>query len=128
MQTIAQDAQTAQTMTIGQPYRLALADTIAQARATLPQALHSRLDRAAAIVHAGGVTLHNDGAASVACQSQPGKFYRVAAGECQCEDFNTRRPNVSANTSWPATFRSAPCRWRASGWRTMAPLSRRQHR
>ena len=91
MITVAHDTTTQQP-TIGQTYRLALADTITQARTTLPQALHSRLDRAVAIVHASGVVLHNDGTASVACQSQPGKFFCVNAGVCQCEDFQYRAP------------------------------------
>src|SRR5690348_11805784 len=90
--SIVTETQTTQQPSIGTVYRAALADTIHQARATLPSLLHSRLDRAAALVHRGAVTLHSDGTASVSSESVAGKLYHVQAGECQCQDFQHRAP------------------------------------
>lgn len=74
------------------PWEAAVHAIAHRARQALAEASHSRIGKAVAIVLSGGVTLHPDGSAVVASQSQPLKGYAVN-GVCPCKDY-ARAPSL----------------------------------
>ena len=66
-------------------FREAVAEVAERARATLPQAVNGRIEKAVAIVLAGDVELMADGRAVVGSQSDATLHY-VVGGECECPD------------------------------------------
>ena len=72
-------------------FRQAVAEVAARAKATLPQAVNGRIEKAVAIVLAGDVELMADGRAVVGSQSDATLYY-VVGGECECPDSD--RPEL----------------------------------
>jgi uncharacterized Zn finger protein len=72
-------------------FRQALAEVAAWAKATLPQAVNGRIEKAVQIVLTGDVELMADGRAVVGSQSDVTLHY-VVDGECECPDSD--RPEL----------------------------------
>jgi hypothetical protein len=72
-------------------FRQALAEVAAWAKATLPQTVNGRIEKAVQIVLAGDVELMTDGRAVVGSQSDATLHY-VVDGECECPDSD--RPEL----------------------------------
>jgi hypothetical protein len=72
-------------------FREAVAEVAERARATLPQAVNSRIEKAVAIVLAGDVELMSDNRAVVGSQSDATLHY-VVDGVCECPDSD--RPEI----------------------------------
>jgi hypothetical protein len=63
----------------------------------------ARIDRALVIALNGGVTLHQDGTASVQSSSDAEVVYHVAHGTCDCPDFE-RAPEGRCKHVWARCF------------------------
>ena len=72
-------------------FRQAVADAAARAKATLPQAVNGRSEKATQIVLAGDVELIDDGRAVVGSQSDAARRY-VVGDACECVD--SARPDL----------------------------------
>jgi hypothetical protein len=70
------------------PWETAVATVANRAKAALDDASYTRIDKAVALVLAGGVTLTDTCKAYVASQSRPLTQYTVE-GSCPCRDFPT---------------------------------------
>jgi hypothetical protein len=67
-------------------WRNAVSEIAEKAKARLPEC-NGRVDKAVAIILAGGVELLADGTARVASQSSSSMAYHVVKGRCDCRDF-----------------------------------------
>lgn len=72
-------------------FRQAVADAAARAKATLPQAVNGRIEKATQIVLAGDVEMLADGRAVVGSQSDAARRY-VVGDACECAD--SARPEL----------------------------------
>ena len=72
-------------------FREAVSEVAAKAKATLPQAVNGRIEKAVVIVLAGDVELVGDGRAVVGSQSDATMHY-IINGECECPDSD--RPEI----------------------------------
>ena len=70
-----------------QAWHAAVDAVVATAKAKLPPACISRIDRARELVLAGHVELYDDGTARVRSQTDGQTSYLVVNGTCACEDF-----------------------------------------
>jgi len=70
-----------------QLYRETVASVAERAKAVMDVAVHSRIDKAVALVLAGDVELLPNGKAPVASQSNGQTTYFVVNGACTCKDF-----------------------------------------
>jgi hypothetical protein len=73
-------------------FRSAVADVASRAKATLPQAVNGRLEKAVQLVLAGDVELMPDGSTRVGSQSDAAKLYHMVDGVCDCRD--SQRPDI----------------------------------
>jgi hypothetical protein len=71
-----------------QAWRDAVDAVVAMAKAKLPPACASRIDRARELVLAGHVELYDDGIARVISQTNGETTYRVVNGGCACDDVS----------------------------------------
>jgi hypothetical protein len=74
-----------------QAWRTAVADVATKAKATLPQSVNGRIEKAVQIVLAGDIERCEDGKYIVGSQSDAGLHY-VVDGECECQDSD--RPEI----------------------------------